>query len=223
MSFVKLKDNETTSSAEAIYSAHALDGDVKQLERYYSDWAKTYNKDVAEECYEGPVRIVEYFLRFRRVHHGERVNANYRILDVGCGTGLVGQAFAAKGHPPIEGCDISEEMVQIAEKTGVYHSLEGNVDANDMNNIENDQYDSVLSAGVFTLGHVQPNALEELIRITKPGGLIIVNTRRSYYDQTDMQSVCDGLQTEGKVQILCQEILPYIADEEAHYWAFQVA
>ncbi|MDQ6961632.1 MAG: hypothetical protein Q9M28_03755 [Mariprofundaceae bacterium] len=42
--------------------------------------------------------------------------------------------------------------------------------------IKNNQYDVTISCGVFTGGHVPPTSLEELIRVTKQEGLIILST-----------------------------------------------
>ena len=35
-------------------------------------------------------------------------------------------------------------------------------------------FDAIISVGVFTYGHVKSHAFDELIRITKPGGYIMV-------------------------------------------------
>jgi len=40
--------------------------------------------------------------------------------------------------------------------------------------INNNQYGAVVSAGTFTHGHVGPDALDELLRITRPGGLFVI-------------------------------------------------
>jgi ubiquinone/menaquinone biosynthesis C-methylase UbiE len=130
--------------------------------------------------------------------------------------------FNKKNYHVIDGCDLSEQMIEIAQTTGVYRSLTAGVDLNMMTGFKENQYDVILSCGVFTLGHVPPTALEELIRITKPGGLIVLSTRKSYYESTDFQAVCDRLQHEGKIKKAGHVFGPYIAEEGAHYWAFKV-
>ena len=45
------------------------------------------------------------------------------ILDYGCGTGLSGYALQAVGFENIDGLDISQEMVRLAEKKLIYRSL----------------------------------------------------------------------------------------------------
>lgn len=46
------------------------------------------------------------------------------ILDMACGTGLVGQALNEKGFTNIQGCDISEKMLEVASAKDVYKSLD---------------------------------------------------------------------------------------------------
>lgn len=52
-----------------------------------------------------------------------------RILDVGCGTGLVGQELAARGFKQITGIDFSEQMLEAAAVKQVYANLQ-NFDIN---------------------------------------------------------------------------------------------
>ena len=50
--------------------------------------------------------------------------APWRILDLGCGTGLVGDAFkdlAAGGH--LAGLDIAEKMLEATQRRGIYNEL----------------------------------------------------------------------------------------------------
>ncbi|MEO1561019.1 MAG: class I SAM-dependent methyltransferase, partial [Cyanobacteria bacterium J06632_19] len=69
-----------------------------------------------------------------------------------------------------------------------------------------------------------PTSLEELIRITKKGGLLLVSTRKSYYDSSDFQIVCDSFQEQGKFTLIDSVMDgPYIAEEGAHYWAFVIS
>jgi hypothetical protein len=46
-------------------------------------------------------------------------------------------------------------------------------------------YAGCVSAGTFTQGHVGPSALGELLRITAPGGLLVLTVHAAVYD-------CDG-------------------------------
>ena len=135
------------------------------------------------------------------------------------------QALDSIGFQNIDGFDLSHQMVEQARQTEAYRSLIGGCDMTSrIEAFSDDQYQVTVCCGVFTLGHVPPIALEELIRITTPGGLLLVSTRKSYYDTSDFQLVVDRLQREDKCRLIDSVMDgPYIAEEGAHYWAFQVS
>lgn len=220
------KQNSEINSFDAIKDAHKLSGDSSQIKQYYDQWSINYDQDVANEEYCGPGYIVAYFDMLPK-NDGTFLNLrnpSIEILDSGCGTGLVGQALNRKGYQNVDGFDISHSMVEKADATQVYRTLSGGCDMTQRIEKYNDNhYDAAISCGVFTTGHVPPTALEEMIRVTKPGGLVVVSTRKSYYDSTNFQEVCDRLQSESKVTLVSSIIDgPYIAEEGAHYWAFRV-
>ena len=222
----QVKTIEELSSFDAIKEAHKLSGDADVLQDYYDQWSDNYDRDVDSEEYCGPEYLTAFFDLMPK-KYGKFLNLRDRdieILDCGCGTGLVGVALRRKGYKNVDGFDLSQGMVDAADKTDSYRALIGGCDmTKPIPEYAENSYDATLSCGVFTLGHVPPTSLEEMIRITKPGGLIAVSTRKSYYDSTDFQEVCDRLVAEGTVKLVSSVIDgPYIAEEGAHYWAFEV-
>jgi 2-polyprenyl-3-methyl-5-hydroxy-6-metoxy-1,4-benzoquinol methylase len=217
----------TSESWDAVKYAHKLDGDSDRLKEYYAQWAKNYDRDVSNEQYRGPNYIVELLTQLpdKSALNVDPGNENLAILDAGCGTGLVGVALNRKGFQNVDGFDLSPEMVTIAEKTDSYSSLQGNVDMTQpLADYQDNQYDVVLSCGVFTLGHVPPESLDELVRITKKGGVILVSTRKSYCENTAFGDYCRQLEQQGKVALVHHvPDGPYIDEEGAEYWALAVA
>lgn len=214
------------NSFDAIKEAHKLSGNAEELKEYYDKWSIAYDQDVQNEAYCGPDYIAAYFDLLPK-QNGKFLNLRNReleIIDAGCGTGLVGLALSRKGYNKIDGFDLSHGMVEAASKTEAYRKLTGGCDMTQrIEAYPDNHYDAAVSCGVFTLGHVPPTAVEEMIRVTKPGGLVVVSTRKSYYDSTDFQGVCDRLQAENKAKLVSSIIDgPYIAEEGAHYWAFKV-
>lgn len=214
------------NSFDAIKEAHTLSGNPESIGQYYDQWSQNYDQDVSSEMYSGPEYISLYFDMLPK-QDGKFLNLRdpaIEILDSGCGTGLVGAELHRLGYKNIDGFDLSQSMVEQAETTKAYRSLTGSCDMTQrIETYADNSYDATISCGVFTLGHVPPTALNEMIRITKPGGLVVVSTRKSYYDSTDFQDVCDRLQSENKVSLVSSIIDgPYIAEEGAHYWAFRV-
>ncbi|EKV03255.1 methylase involved in ubiquinone/menaquinone biosynthesis [Leptolyngbya sp. PCC 7375] len=226
-STIQSQETDELSSFDAIKEAHTLLGDPENIRQYYEKWAKAYNQDVSNEMYSGPEYISVYFDMLPK-QDSKFLNLRdpaIKILDSGCGTGLVGVALRHRGYQHIDGFDLSQNMVREAESTQAYRTLTGNCDMTQrIVAYQDNSYDATISCGVFTLGHVPPTAIEEMIRVTKPGGLVVVSTRKSYYDSTDFQSVYKRLQTEKKVTLVSYIMDgPYIAEEGAHYWAFRVS
>ncbi len=149
----------------------------------YAQWAETYDATFADaHCYASPTAIAEG-------HH--RQGGNGLTLDVGAGTGLVGVALKSIGFEHVDGTDISPEMLKVAAQKGIYRTLfEG--DLTKRLDVADETYDGVVSAGTFTHGHVGPAALAELLRITKPGGLITVSVNAEHFAAHGFQSELDG-------------------------------
>ncbi len=146
------------------------------------------------------------------------------VADVGCGTGQVGEYLADAGFAVVDGMDLSEEMVEIARQRGVYRQLTADVDLNfPLASQWDSGYAVTLCCGVFTLGHVQPDALRHLVAITRPGGLVLTSTRTAYYDESDYQTVSDEIVENAEVSLeVCLRDAPYTRDSHAHYWVYRV-
>ncbi len=131
-----------------------------------------------------------------------KLKASGKYLDVGCGTGLVGEAIIRrqKKNLYIDGCDISEEMLKLAEQKGIYRSLT----CCDVFEVPyaNSSYDLVISAGVFASnednqksGFANSQALPGVIRVLKPSGYCVfsVSARVWESDSRDYERVISQL------------------------------
>jgi predicted TPR repeat methyltransferase len=208
--------DEKISSNEAIDAALHLDGDPEHVRQFYEDWARTYNIDTTGSEYTGP-SIAANLLRQHLTDN------NSELLDAGCGTGLVGVELQTLGYGNLDGFDLSDSMVELAAATGAYRQVLGSIDM--MRAAESyapASYDAVLSVGVFTLGHVPPEALKVLLKLIRAGGLLVISTRTHYYDQTNFQQVVEELTASGKAELI-QVIrdAPYNNDGDGHYWVIR--
>ena len=68
--------------------------------------------------YPDPVKVAEKCAKYaqKRGLNKDKV----RILDIGCGTGLIGKYLAQKGFKHIVGLDVSTMMLAKARTKGVY-------------------------------------------------------------------------------------------------------
>ena len=90
-----------------------------------------------------------------------------KILDVGAGTGVLGEYLKEHGYTNVDALDVSEGMLAIAEKKNVYKKLIcGSQEEND---VKTGEYDAVLSSGAFAVELIKPEGLCEVARQVKPG------------------------------------------------------
>ncbi|MBR7676224.1 hypothetical protein KDA82_25090 [Streptomyces daliensis] len=69
---------------------------------------------------------------------------------------------------------------------------------------------------------MRPEALSALLRVTAPGGLVLVNTRDSYAESSGFASHVGELANAGRLDLLRHvEDAPYIGTERAQYWALR--
>lgn len=209
-------NDDKISNNEAINAALHLDGDPERVRKFYQDWAQNYNLDTTSSDYTGPAIMAKLLTEFLS-------DRSARLLDAGCGTGLVGVELQSIGFDSIDGFDLTDAMAEQATATGAYQRVLGGVDMMRASEEYPDTvYDSVLSVGVFTLGHVPPEALNELLSLTRSGGLLLISTRTHYYDQTNFQRLVDDLIASGQIELLrLLRDAPYNVDGDGHYWVFK--
>ena len=148
----------------------------EELLKYYQDWTKKnkYNQDMVNWKYTAPKETVSILKKYA-------LNKNCKILDAGCGTGLVGIELKKCGYSNIEGVDFSQNMLDLVPQD-IYKEIE-KIDLNKFLKFKNNAYDVVMCVGTFTYGHVKPQALDELIRITKNRGLICFTINEGIYKE----------------------------------------
>lgn len=100
-----------------------------------------------------------------------------RVLDLGCGTGLAGEALRNRAAW-LEGVDLSPGMVEQARRKGVYDRLDV-ADALIALSDAKDRFDIVVAADVVVyLGNLAP-LLTGAKRALVPGGLIAFSAQRT--------------------------------------------
>lgn len=173
----------------------------------YRDWAESYDRDMVNHLdYVGPENVA----RLLDGHISDRQTA---VLDVGCGTGLVGKHLAALGYTTIDGLDLSAEMLEVAGQKGVYRDLhQGDLLARLP--LEDNSYGAAVSAGTFTEGHVGPDALDEVIRVVAPGGLVCISVNNRIYDAQDYDAALDGLSDRNVCDVVENTTMPYVRAED---------
>ena len=166
----------------------------KKLLDIYQKWAALYDKDNDDEL--GTVSQPNSVQTFQRY---VKDKSKY-IIDVGCGTGLVGLQLKKLGYKNFDGVDLSQEMIEIAIDRGYASLFLGNL--NETLPIKSNQYEAAICVGVFTHGHVGPSRLEELTRIVKPGGILCFTVNEDVYESYGFDEAIKSQELAGVWKIL---------------------
>ena len=147
--------------------------------------------------------------------------APLKILDAGCGTGRVGEVCQRDKNNVaidlIDGIDYSQGMLDVAKTKNAYNNLTV-VDLTkpfDPTLFPTNTYDAMLCSGVFLQGHVGPEAIPELSRVVKVGGLLCFTVRPTFFEKTKTEWE-SALERAG-VDVLEIALLEYTKDFPAPY------
>ena len=185
--------DESVNSEERVQWVYASENN-EQIEERYDQWANDYDEDLADDFgYVMPRMAAEIFGRF--------VGKDARVLDAGAGTGLVGVELNRLGFSNLEAMDISQGMLAVAGTKNVYGALHQKVMGEPLG-FETDSYDATIGVGVLTLGHAPASSLDELVRVTKPGGVIAFTLRPDVYQQNGFREKQEELAVEGKWELV---------------------
>ncbi|NKN31781.1 class I SAM-dependent DNA methyltransferase [Marichromatium bheemlicum] len=181
-------------------------GDKASITNAYREWAAHYDADLT-----GKMDYVAPAIAGRQLVN-QLANTDAEILDAGCGTGLAGACVHQAGYHQLDGLDYSPDMLEQARAKGIYRNLsQGDLTARLA--IDDDRYDAVLCVGTFTCGHVGPQALRELIRITRPGGHICFTVRDRAWEEDDYAREITAITDAGLWQEIETLTTDYIREE----------
>ena len=199
---------DSAPASIGLEDAYAVDGPEANRELYAS-WAETYESVfLAENDYEYHRHVATAFCRSRESL--ERLDGP--VLDVGCGTGVVGAELARLGVPVIDGIDISPEMLaKAASKTHdgspTYRQL-FEADLTAPINLADDAYAGIVSAGAFTHGHLGPDSIAELLRVARPGAHCSLGINSAHFEEFGFGDWLARRASDGQISDLDFELRP---------------
>lgn len=192
-----MADSKENAALRAVYASTT----PEEVAALYDGWAETYDAEMSVAGYRHPTICLALISR-----HLPRGAAP--LLDAGAGTGLIGEWLTIMGYAQIEALDISKGMLAEAEKKKVYSALHCMALGRALPFADN-AYAGVISAGVFTTGHVGLEGLGELIRITRPGGVLVLTVKNTLWEG-GLSDVIAELVGQSVVSI-AEETKPYVS------------
>ena len=184
---------------------------TEEVMKYYDEWGDKdkYNKDMVDWNYTGPKETVQTFNKHQK-------NKDILIFDAGCGTGLVGVELKKHGYKNFHGADLSQTLLDTIPN-GLYKKLD-KVDLNQTIKSEENFYDAVMCVGTFTFGHVNPPALDEMVRICKTGSLIGFTINIGIYEEYGFDKKIKELEDNNSWKIIEFIKSNYIASKGVNAW-----
>src|SRR5512147_1853060 len=139
--------------------------DLNKIERVYTTYAGFYDRVFGRVFHEGRESVIRNL----------DVQPDEHILEVGVGTGLALPMYPR--HCRIVGIDFSEGMLAKAKEKAEAHRL-GHVQLHRMDaaamEFQDDSFDTVVAAYVVTAVPDYRKVVNEMIRVCRPGGRIIM-------------------------------------------------
>lgn len=147
-----------------IYAVVESSGDSRITVKMYNMWAKDYDRDMLALRYRAPeyvASVMKYELA---------IGLDAKILDLGCGTGLVGKELKRLQYVNVHGVDIAREMILLAQRKDCYKSCRL---IRDLESIK-ETFDVVVICSAFGRGQVYVDSVDLLIPLIAEKAHILV-------------------------------------------------
>lgn len=176
----------------------------------YDNWAESYEDYVNSINYLGPVNLVKELNDFI----SDLSIRKLKILDFGCGTGLVGlqlnKILSGRYFFDIDGIDISQKMIEKSREKNVYRQI-WNLNLNNEVLPQQYQYDIIVSSGVFLEGHVGFGMIDKLLNSLKPFGHIFFTVRETFKNK-NLNQYIQFVSQNPRLEILYDLNIEYLPD-----------
>jgi SAM-dependent methyltransferase len=175
VSHAPIPDGVDPRSAELLRRAYSLDN-VSDGQELYREWAETYDTTMLDGLgYVSPRLVVGLAAEMR-----DRIVGP--VLDIGCGTGLLGSELRAEGFTDVDGIDLSPAMLEVAARRGAYRTLL-EADLTAVLPMADAAYGGAVCAGTFTSGHVDASCLDEIVRVLAPGAVLVCTVHHAVWHE----------------------------------------
>ncbi|WP_120500379.1 class I SAM-dependent methyltransferase [Roseovarius sp. EL26] len=165
----------------------------EELTQIYDEWADSYDADAKTRHSAQPRAVATVFCSLN-------LNKATRILDIGAGTGLIGEGLKKHGYLDISALDPSVKMLEMARCKGIYKSYYP-IYLGEKLSFSDESFDAIVASGIFTPGHVGAAVFPELNRILTTSGTMVFSMNTKLLKDPEFETIlhqgeCLGWQLE---------------------------
>ena len=182
--------DSATQRPRSVFSAK----DNRELTELYDTGAEEYDERVLGSGYNLPIVLAGLVCRYVGPEDGT-------LLDADAGTGLLGEILAPLGYKDLVAIDLSQGMLEVARKKGLYKEVHHMV-LGEYLDFSDDTFAATIAPGVFNVNHAPPESLDELVRITRTHGYIIFSVRANVYIHNGFKDKQDALESEKRWRLV---------------------
>ena len=179
-----------------------------QTAAHYARFADRYERAMRENGYCTPARCAEAL-------RAAGVAPETAVLDIGCGTGMSGEALRDAGYATLDGTDFSAEMLAIAKAKGLYRKLwQGDLTALP----EDLRYGAAVAAGVLNPAHAPASVLDAMLARLEPGGVFVFSLNDHAVADGSYEGRVHELLDAGGARLLSREYGDHMPGQDLKAW-----
>jgi ubiquinone/menaquinone biosynthesis C-methylase UbiE len=152
-------------------------GDKDEAKKFWSEYAKKYNHTLYKDVTGYPSLVIRHNYILDMFD-----KAGGRVLDIGCGPGKMLVDLMSR-QCEVSGIDIAAGMLEIAQANiqAVYPDKKVDIHLGDAEKLDYppETFDAVICAGVIEYLQNDEKWIQEVFRVLKRGGTLIVSTRNA--------------------------------------------
>ena len=142
----------------------------------YNEWARVVN-------FTEPYHIIDQVCKSEE-EGGLGLPRSHKILDIGSGTGVVGQALQQAGFDDLHALDVSTNFLDAVRERGFYREHHNFFLGRGIDEFPSELkgiYDVITASGVWMPGHMPNVAIEDVHVALKTGGVMVTAMRNTMW------------------------------------------
>ena len=183
---------------DALYT----EGAVTDTAGLYDNWSEKYEADLKAAGYAAADRCAAALAN-------ADPGLSSPVVDLGCGTGLSGEALKAAGFTEIDGYDFSEGMLALARKKNCYRDIVF-TDLTQANAVPDRGYRNAALVGVLHHTHAPPEAISGALALLPKGGCVVFTLNDETLRFPEYTDYIDGLVSKDEAEVASVEYGPHL-------------